>query len=29
MIDRDGRLRISVGDGKVIVIESGEVAYER
>jgi BirA family biotin operon repressor/biotin-[acetyl-CoA-carboxylase] ligase len=29
MIDRDGRLWISVGDGKVIVIESGEVAYER
>jgi BirA family biotin operon repressor/biotin-[acetyl-CoA-carboxylase] ligase len=29
MIDRDGRLRVAVGDGKVIVIESGEVAYER
>jgi BirA family transcriptional regulator, biotin operon repressor / biotin---[acetyl-CoA-carboxylase] ligase len=29
MIDRDGRLRISVGDGKVIAIESGEVVYER
>ena len=29
MIDRDGRLRISVGDGKVIAIESGEVTYER
>jgi BirA family transcriptional regulator, biotin operon repressor / biotin---[acetyl-CoA-carboxylase] ligase len=29
MIDRDGRLRISVGDCKVIAIESGEVVYER
>jgi BirA family biotin operon repressor/biotin-[acetyl-CoA-carboxylase] ligase len=29
MIDRDGRLRIAVDHGKVIVIESGEVVYER
>jgi BirA family biotin operon repressor/biotin-[acetyl-CoA-carboxylase] ligase len=29
MIDRDGSLRITVDDGKVIAIESGEVVYER
>jgi BirA family transcriptional regulator, biotin operon repressor / biotin---[acetyl-CoA-carboxylase] ligase len=29
MIDRDGRLRIAVDHGNVIVIESGEVVYER
>jgi BirA family transcriptional regulator, biotin operon repressor / biotin---[acetyl-CoA-carboxylase] ligase len=29
MIDRDGRLRISVGHGESIAVDSGEVTYER
>jgi len=29
LIDRDGRLRIAVGHGEHVVIESGEVIYER
>jgi BirA family transcriptional regulator, biotin operon repressor / biotin---[acetyl-CoA-carboxylase] ligase len=29
MIDRDGRLRIAVGHGESVTVESGEVAYER
>jgi BirA family biotin operon repressor/biotin-[acetyl-CoA-carboxylase] ligase len=28
-IDRDGRLEIDVGQGNVVTVESGEVAYER
>jgi BirA family biotin operon repressor/biotin-[acetyl-CoA-carboxylase] ligase len=29
LIDRDGRLRIAVGHGESVSIESGEVTYER
>jgi BirA family biotin operon repressor/biotin-[acetyl-CoA-carboxylase] ligase len=29
MIDRDGRLRIAVGHGDSVAVESGEVTYER
>jgi len=29
LIDRDGRLRVSTGHGESVVIESGEVQYER
>jgi BirA family transcriptional regulator, biotin operon repressor / biotin---[acetyl-CoA-carboxylase] ligase len=29
LIDRDGRLRISVGHGQSVTVESGEVTYER
>jgi BirA family transcriptional regulator, biotin operon repressor / biotin---[acetyl-CoA-carboxylase] ligase len=29
LIDRDGRLRIAVGHGESVTVESGEVAYER
>jgi BirA family biotin operon repressor/biotin-[acetyl-CoA-carboxylase] ligase len=29
LIDRDGRLRIALGHGESVVVESGEVAYER
>ena len=29
LIDRDGRLRIAVGHGKSVTVESGEVTYER
>lgn len=29
LIDRDGRLRIAVGHGESVVVESGEVVYER
>jgi BirA family biotin operon repressor/biotin-[acetyl-CoA-carboxylase] ligase len=29
MIDRDGRLRIAVGHGESVTVESGEVHYER
>jgi BirA family transcriptional regulator, biotin operon repressor / biotin---[acetyl-CoA-carboxylase] ligase len=29
LIDRDGRLRISVGHGESVTVESGEVTYER
>ena len=29
LIDRDGRLRIAIGHGESVVVESGEVAYER
>jgi BirA family biotin operon repressor/biotin-[acetyl-CoA-carboxylase] ligase len=29
LIDRDGRLRISVGHGESVAVESGEVTYER
>jgi BirA family biotin operon repressor/biotin-[acetyl-CoA-carboxylase] ligase len=29
MIDREGRLRIAAADGDVVVVESGEVTYER
>jgi BirA family transcriptional regulator, biotin operon repressor / biotin---[acetyl-CoA-carboxylase] ligase len=29
LIDRDGRLRIAVGHGESVTIESGEVTYER
>jgi BirA family biotin operon repressor/biotin-[acetyl-CoA-carboxylase] ligase len=29
MIDRDGRLRVAVGHGEAIAVESGEVTYER
>jgi BirA family biotin operon repressor/biotin-[acetyl-CoA-carboxylase] ligase len=29
MIDREGRLEISVADGEVVRVESGEVAYAR
>jgi BirA family transcriptional regulator, biotin operon repressor / biotin---[acetyl-CoA-carboxylase] ligase len=29
LIDREGRLRIAVGHGESIAVESGEVAYER
>ena len=29
LIDRDGRLRIAVGHGESVTVESGEVTYER
>jgi BirA family biotin operon repressor/biotin-[acetyl-CoA-carboxylase] ligase len=29
LIDRDGRLRVAVGHGEVVTVESGEVTYER
>jgi biotin-(acetyl-CoA carboxylase) ligase len=29
LIDRDGRLRIAVGHGEHVTVESGEVTYER
>jgi hypothetical protein len=29
MIDREGRLEISVGHGEVVTVESGEVVYAR
>jgi BirA family transcriptional regulator, biotin operon repressor / biotin---[acetyl-CoA-carboxylase] ligase len=29
LIDRDGKLRIAVGHGESVTVESGEVAYER
>jgi BirA family transcriptional regulator, biotin operon repressor / biotin---[acetyl-CoA-carboxylase] ligase len=29
LIDRDGRLRIAIGRGESVVVESGEVTYER
>ena len=29
MIDRDGRLRIAIGRGEHVTVESGEVTYER
>ena len=29
LIDRDGRLRIAVGHGDSVTVESGEVTYER
>jgi biotin-(acetyl-CoA carboxylase) ligase len=29
MIDREGRLEIAVGHGEVVIVESGEVVYER
>ena len=29
LIDRDGRLRIAVGHGEAVTVESGEVVYER
>jgi BirA family biotin operon repressor/biotin-[acetyl-CoA-carboxylase] ligase len=29
MIERDGRLRIDVGHGETVIVESGEVSYER
>ena len=29
LIDRDGRLRIAIGDGEHATVESGEVTYER
>jgi len=29
LIDRDGRLRIAIGDGEHVTVESGEVTYER
>jgi biotin-(acetyl-CoA carboxylase) ligase len=29
LIDRDGRLRIAIGGGEHVTVESGEVTYER
>ena len=29
LIDREGRLRIAVGHGESVAVESGEVGYER